>query len=38
LHGARLEYSEQLPKLGRFQFLNRIHAINSGTVCNLKLL
>jgi hypothetical protein len=38
LHGARLEYCEQLSQLGLLEILNKIYAIISGTGCNLKFL
>jgi hypothetical protein len=37
LNTARFEYFEQLYTLGRFQILNMIHVINSGTEFNLNL-
>jgi hypothetical protein len=38
LHGARIEYFEQLSQLDQLQNPNRIHVINSRTYSNLKLL
>jgi hypothetical protein len=38
LHGARIEYFEQLSQFDQLQNPNRIHVINSRTYSNLKLL